>query len=1586
MDASQEPTAAEARIELLRSEFDATPDRTRQAVLQYEIGNLLQHAMQNEGQAVREYLSAYNLDPAFRPPLVALVSIFERRRSTKNLLRLYDAEARSATTPEEAASALADRAVLIGDHQDQAEEARKLLETAFLRAPAANDIALLLEHQLLAEGDIDAAITVIEKRAELTEDAVLRALLYLEVARAREESDDLDGALEVLRTAVSTPAARWRVLEAMERVARKTERWGELAVALDGQAKLALAESRGEDQGQASGAFSIQRFASQARAQARAAAFHREAARVRLNQLEDPEGATASFEAAMAIRPEDALLRYECMIARELSGDIDGAAAEAEALLGTGIVGPAAGALRFRMAERAQGQGDAEGAASALQEALDADPKSAVAAAMLEDLLLATGEHGALVAQLTARAEAVEGEARAQRYFEAATLAADHLRDAPKARELFSQAAQASGAPGAILREALAAALRLADATGAQQHAKALFACDIDAAERSALLRDVHELERLVLEDDPAADATLGEAVGLDAAQVWAPDLARITAAETHNAELLASAHKALAGRAADEETGAAHLCAAARSYARVGLDDQAVEVLRAALRKSPTHAYAVALLEEVLRARGDADEVVRLLKEAAEQADAPRAAVTQLLLAGAAAEAGDDLERAVQTYQEAAEKDPTSLAPLLAMRRLAEMHDDDATLLAALEALSAREIAAGEAGRHTLALGEHYDVVSGRPDLAEATLKAALASESTALHAAVDLALLPVSGGEARSRIEGLDHMLEQAPESGRRGLLREAAGDALQAGALDVARQKLDTLRDVAPEDRWGPMAQLRLAALDPENGDRAGAWLALGQATDDPEAAAEILLQGLRSHVFGASEEAMDDAVILAEDVKTASADSLAAAVALDEALSAGDDPDGRATALGHWREQAGSAGSVALEAAHGRALAAAGRSREALELLLKVAVAQPDDLASWESIRVCARDCDAWDVVVEACDRLAHIVEDDELTMLLLEESAATLMDELGQDDRAERRLRRILGLDARRPIAYGRLHDLLAERGDDAGLLELVSNRIELVDDVEELGKLFYEQARLLRSLGLREDALNALDNLLMLEPSHVGGLALLVELQVQQENWGGAVDALQKLASAEDVPDSQRRIARLGAADFLQTKLEDLPAAFAELAALHDAGLADLQIYERMAAVAEQLEQWDDAVGALRGAVGASSKPERAARLERRLGAIHAEKRDDPEAAISAFRRALTAQPTDVESGAALAGLVDPAQRTALSQRFEQTLRVLLSEDPTDPRNLRKLARAATWRGDAGVEQLALSVLVALGEASDDEASAFQDRAAGYANVVPRGRLDDAAFQAMRATGDSSAVLGIAQAIAPSVAERDGLELGKLGFSRGDLVREESALARELKGIASAMNLGEVDVYVGGDAPAALELVEYKSKPTWLVGTKVQGPLPVDVRFRAGMLATATRLGVAPLVRLGAERVALMLFAAAQAAESPLPAAQGRAGLEEDARTLYKVLPRKVRKALPAMFASLGAGGRGVDTWSQLILRTTQHGGLLLANDLRAALQRAVGQTPTSELVLASDPAMELLTFWLSPGALQLRRTLGLSA
>ncbi|MFW5925262.1 MAG: tetratricopeptide repeat protein, partial [Myxococcota bacterium] len=249
--------AAEVRIASLRAEVEATEDRARQAVLHYEIGHLCEQQLRNDAMAVKEYLTAYNLDASFRPPLFDLARIFERRLSFKNLARLYEAEQRSAAHATDAASALVDRGVLLEDHEGKPAEARRLYEQALDTDASHRGAALMLERTVRAQGDADAAARVVAARARQARNPVLAGCLLVESALHLEQQGDIDGAIDALERAVAQPAARWRFLEQLERLARRQQRIGELIAAVEGRAALAEAVAAGEATEHDSGAFAV---------------------------------------------------------------------------------------------------------------------------------------------------------------------------------------------------------------------------------------------------------------------------------------------------------------------------------------------------------------------------------------------------------------------------------------------------------------------------------------------------------------------------------------------------------------------------------------------------------------------------------------------------------------------------------------------------------------------------------------------------------------------------------------------------------------------------------------------------------------------------------------------------------------------------------------------------------------------------------------------------------------------------------------------------------------------------------------------------------------------------------------------------------------------------------------------------------------------------------------------------------------------------------------------------------------------------------------------------------------------------------
>src|SRR5207253_9816777 len=112
-----------------------------------------------------------------------------------------------------------------------------------------------------------------------------------------------------------------------------------------------------------------------------------------------------------------------------------------------------------------------------------------------------------------------------------------------------------------------------------------------------------------------------------------------------------------------------------------------------------------------------------------------------------------------------------------------------------------------------------------------------------------------------------------------------------------------------------------------------------------------------------------------------------------------------------------------------------------------------------------------------------------------------------------------------------------------DRKDGDRLLSLIARRLDATDDPPEIGKLFWEQARVLREKGDQDGALKALENVTMLEPDHVGALALTGEINIRRGNFAEAADALSRLALLEEAPAKSRVTAGVAAVDPYENKL-----------------------------------------------------------------------------------------------------------------------------------------------------------------------------------------------------------------------------------------------------------------------------------------------------------------------------------------------------------------------------------------------------------------------------------------------------------
>ncbi|HEX4354624.1 MAG TPA: hypothetical protein VHZ95_16960, partial [Polyangiales bacterium] len=510
-----------------------------------------------------------------------------------------------------------------------------------------------------------------------------------------------------------------------------------------------------------------------ARRAARTASFlYREAARAYARAPDHAHDAVLAHERARACSRDDVLLHLEHASACETADDLDGARASLLELVARAE--PRRGAaLQFQLAELAERQGDSIEALARLRAAHALAPDAAVVAAVLEDRLLDGGDYAGLCDLSIARAERTASDDERRYALQRAALAADRAGDSARALSLYDRVANESADKAAALRELFGAALRFGDTNALRDAAMRLLKCDIDHAERSAMLRASYEAA-LRDQDDEGALVLLRSALDEPACDAWAAHSAWVLSALHADRELLALAHEKLAElaeRSEDNQLAAAHLAAQSRALMRRGDHERAVTQLRRALELVPAHVYTVALLEESLFARGETAEAVHLLRaSASEERDAQRSEAA-LLHAGAAAEQANRLDLARSSYDQAAERDPLAFAPLWARLRFAERSDDRELRLAALRALADRESALDRPGPAQLELAEAL-IARKQFEAAVPPLTAALAHDATAFEAATNALLLPRGRAAETLRPQALSLLAEQSARGTRRTL----------------------------------------------------------------------------------------------------------------------------------------------------------------------------------------------------------------------------------------------------------------------------------------------------------------------------------------------------------------------------------------------------------------------------------------------------------------------------------------------------------------------------------------------------------------------------------------------------------------------------------------------------------------------------------------------------------------------------------------------------------------------------------------------------------------------------------------------
>jgi len=425
----------------------------------------------------------------------------------------------------------------------------------------------------------------------------------------------------------------------------------------------------------------------------------------------------------------------------------------------------------------------------------------------------------------------------------------------------------------------------------------------------------------------------------------------------------------------------------------------------------------------------------------------------------------------------------------------------------------------------------------------------------------------------------------------------------------------------------------------------------------------------------------------------------------------------------------------------------------------------------------------------------------------------------------------------------------------------------------------------------------------------MLEPDHVGALALSGEIFITVGRFEEAASHLAELAAHPEAPTQQRLMSGVAAVDLFENKLQDPVRALAVLTGLHAAKLSTLPVRERLAKVATKAGAFDQAVSALELLMNERDSRDGRIQAARLALVVYRDKLKRPAAAQAAVEKLLAESPDDGEAlDLVLSGAVPETRARPLLARAQVTLVQRLTDNPLDAERVRWLAKVAQFLGNMPQRQAALGALSAIGHGNadiDKELVALDRRVSN----VPKIAIDDRALPNLADPDDRGAVAELMRVMATTITEALGPNLQAFGVTKKERVDPRAGLPirNEVAAWAGALGVGDFELYVGGSDPGAVRALALET-PAIIVGASVTTPLSPIHRQALARELYALRRGTTVLGHRESDDVAALIVAACRLGGVELNA-PSFAMLGEFQRLLTKEASgwgsRQLRKILP---------------------------------------------------------------------------------
>jgi cellulose synthase operon protein C len=170
-------------IKMYRAEAEISPSTEQASTLQFKIGELYEHRLKAEDDAVVAYQEALTLSPSYFPALRALARIYRARGQWENLIEVLRAEAANRIDPVERANALYQTAAIWEDQLQRPELAIEGYQEVLKVSPGHAAALRSLERLYTTQENTKELVAILDRETQVGQTPAAKVSAYLKLAR-----------------------------------------------------------------------------------------------------------------------------------------------------------------------------------------------------------------------------------------------------------------------------------------------------------------------------------------------------------------------------------------------------------------------------------------------------------------------------------------------------------------------------------------------------------------------------------------------------------------------------------------------------------------------------------------------------------------------------------------------------------------------------------------------------------------------------------------------------------------------------------------------------------------------------------------------------------------------------------------------------------------------------------------------------------------------------------------------------------------------------------------------------------------------------------------------------------------------------------------------------------------------------------------------------------------------------------------------------------------------------------------------------------------------------------------------------------